>query len=112
MRACRKKAMAEGTLVIDELEASKCFYMHTMDFTGKYLDYVVAADRQMSSSGESNVHIETKGDSQSQQWIYDGETHTIQSLYYKEKGLHKVLDYDPKKPHNLITSFYDADDDN
>lgn len=86
--------------------------MHTMDFTGEYLDYVLSVDlRQTSPSGENNVNIQLKSrDNESfQQWVYDSETKSIRSLYFDKN---KALDYDPNKSNNLIVSYFDRDDKN
>jgi hypothetical protein len=44
LQVCRDKAEEDGYLQYEELRPNQCFYIHTMDFTGEYLDYVLSVD--------------------------------------------------------------------
>lgn len=59
LQTCRDTAVQEGYLEYKQLQPNRCFYMHTMDFTGEYLDYVLSIDtRSTTANGEQNVIIQ------------------------------------------------------
>ena len=58
LQICRDTAVKEKMLEYRPLVANVPFYLHTMDYTGTYLDNVISCDlSETTQAGENNINI-------------------------------------------------------
>lgn len=79
---CRDRASQEGFLVYQKIQPNKCFYFHTMDFNGEYIDMAVTVDRNdPTPTGGYFVNLQPKFSpgQATQHWLFDDKTFAFHS---------------------------------